>query len=155
MAADTGKCVWPDGRCHLGREGLMTEWTIGPGEESSGNGREKDQYGPHSACHASVETGMHYVHQLHWLVGGKPNLLKEEQVDCKDQASWLVGSSLTCQLGLFTSDGTICGNITLAYICKFHHHMLIFAFPLWLWLSQLELHHSNHCCDDKQPKSKC
>lgn len=32
------------------------------------------------------------------------------------------------------------GKIALAFSCKSHLHVLVFAFPLWVWLCQLELH---------------
>lgn len=46
-------------------------------------------------------------------------------------------------------------KIALAFSCKSHLHVLIFAFPLWVWLCQLELHLSNHCWEERQPEPKC
>lgn len=112
--ADTVKGVWPDGRCHLGKEALVTEWTSGAGEESSGSERKKTHVDlTVLAMPLLRQESINYVPQLHWSVGGKPNLLKEEQVDWKMKHHgwwdlfWSVSWVCSLQMSL------IYGNIAL------------------------------------------
>lgn len=84
----------------------------------------------------------------------------EENLLCKKRNRWAEKSKHHGCWYLFWSVSCACslqmlltrGNIALMFICELQLQTFIFAFSLWIWLNQLGLHLSNHCCGKKQPK---